>query len=64
MVAEGARLDTRGEIRHEGGVTAFPGLYVIGLYFLRRRKSSFIDGVGGDAMELAAHLAGHLRLAA
>jgi putative flavoprotein involved in K+ transport len=57
-------LDARGEIRHEGGVTPFPGLYVIGLYFLRRRKSSFIDGVGGDAMELAAHLAGHLRLAA
>ncbi|HSD25800.1 MAG TPA: NAD(P)-binding domain-containing protein [Vicinamibacteria bacterium] len=57
-------LDARGEIRHEGGVTPFPGLYVIGLYFLRRRKSSFIDGVGRDAMELAAHLAGHLRLAA
>jgi len=57
-------LDGRGEIRHEGGVTAFPGLYVLGLYFLRRRKSSFIDGVGRDAMELAAHLAGHLRLAA
>jgi putative flavoprotein involved in K+ transport len=57
-------LDERGEIRHEGGVTAFPGLYVIGLYFQRRRKSSFIDGVGSDAMELSAHLAGHLRLAA
>jgi len=57
-------LDERGEIRHTGGVTPFPGLYVIGLYFLRRRKSSFIDGVGGDAMELAAHLAGYLRLAA
>jgi putative flavoprotein involved in K+ transport len=57
-------LDARGEIRHEGGVTPFPGLYVIGLYFLRRRKSSFIDGVGQDAMDLAAHLAGHLRRAA
>jgi putative flavoprotein involved in K+ transport len=57
-------LDARGEIRHDGGVTPFPGLYVIGLYFLRRRKSSFIDGVGRDAMELAAHLAGHLRVAA
>jgi putative flavoprotein involved in K+ transport len=57
-------LDARGEIRHEGGVTPFPGLYVIGLYFLRRRKSSFIDGVGRDAMELATHLAGHLRIAA
>jgi putative flavoprotein involved in K+ transport len=57
-------LDERGEIRHEGGVTAVPGLYVIGLYFLRRRKSSFIDGVGGDALELTAHLAAQLRRAA
>jgi putative flavoprotein involved in K+ transport len=57
-------LDERGEIRHEGGVTAAAGLYVLGLYFLRRRKSSFIDGVGQDAIELAAHLAGHLRRAA
>jgi putative flavoprotein involved in K+ transport len=37
---------------------------VIGLYFLRRRKSSFIDGVGQDAMDLAVHLAGRLRRAA
>jgi putative flavoprotein involved in K+ transport len=57
-------LDERGEIRHEGGVTPFPGLYVIGLYFLRRRKSSFIDGVGADAMEITAQLAAHLRRAA
>jgi putative flavoprotein involved in K+ transport len=57
-------LDERGEIRHAGGVTAAAGLYVLGLYFLRRRKSSFIDGVGLDAMELAAHLAGYLRRAA
>jgi putative flavoprotein involved in K+ transport len=57
-------LDERGEIRHAGGVTAAPGLYVLGLYFLRRRKSSFIDGVGQDAMELAAHLARYLRRAA
>jgi putative flavoprotein involved in K+ transport len=57
-------LDARGEIRHEGGVTPAPGLYVIGLYFLRRRKSSFIDGVGQDAMELAVHLASRLRRAA
>jgi len=57
-------LDARGEIRHEGGVTPAPGLYVIGLYFLRRRKSSFLDGVGRDAMELTAHLATHLRRAA
>ena len=57
-------LDERGEIRHHGGITAAPGLYVIGLYFLRRRKSSFLDGVGDDARDLAAHLAGRLRRAA
>ena len=49
-------LDARGEIRHVGGVTPAPGLYVIGLNFLRRRKSSFIDGVGDDARALADHI--------
>jgi len=49
-------LDERGEIRHTGGVTPVPGLYVIGLHFLRRRNSSFIDGVGADAQALSAHL--------
>ena len=53
-------LDARGEIRHRGGVTPSPGLYVIGLQFLRRRNSSFIDGVGKDAFELTEHLAGRL----
>src|SRR6185436_20000809 len=42
-------LDARGEIRHESGVTQHPGLYAIGLRFLQRRNSTFIDGVGKDA---------------
>jgi len=46
-------LDERGELRHEGGITPEPGLYVIGLYFMRRRNSSFLDGVGADAADLA-----------
>lgn len=50
-------LDARGELRHRGGVTPAPGLYVLGLSFLRRRKSTFIDGVGDDARELADHVA-------
>ena len=29
---------------HDGGVGALPGLYFLGLPFMRRRKSSFIDG--------------------
>jgi putative flavoprotein involved in K+ transport len=53
-------LDARGELRHEGGVTPVPGLYAIGLPFLRRRKSGWLDGVGDDARELGYHLAHHL----
>ena len=49
-------LDRKGRIRHDGGVVDAPGMYVMGLPFLRRRKSSFIDGVGDDARDLAAHL--------
>ena len=45
---------------HDGGVLPVPGMYVLGLPFLRRRKSSFLDGVGPDAIELATHLAHHL----
>lgn len=52
-------LDARGEIRHRGGVCPRPGLYVLGLGFLRRRSSSFIDGAGRDARELARHLVAH-----
>jgi putative flavoprotein involved in K+ transport len=54
-------LDHKGNIRHDGGVvTEAPGLYVLGLPFLRRRKSSLIDGAGDDARDLSAHLAAHL----
>lgn len=53
-------LDHKGAIRHNGGVMSRPGMYVLGLPFTRRRKSSFIDGVGPDAIELSAHLAQHL----
>lgn len=53
-------LDERGELRHDGGVTPWPGLYTIGLPFLRRRKSTFLDGFGPDAAELTEHLLEHL----
>jgi putative flavoprotein involved in K+ transport len=52
-------LDARGEIKHEGGVTPHPGLYVMGLRFLRRRASSFIDGQRRDAEEIADHIVAH-----
>jgi putative flavoprotein involved in K+ transport len=49
-------FDRKGRIRHDGGIVAAPGMYVIGLPFMRRRKSSFIDGADEDAADLAAHL--------
>jgi putative flavoprotein involved in K+ transport len=49
-------LDRHGEIDRRRGVTRVPGLYVIGLRFLHRRNSSFVDGVGPDARFAAAHL--------
>jgi putative flavoprotein involved in K+ transport len=52
--------DQAGNIRHRGGVTDAPGLYVLGLPFLRRRKSTFLDGFGADAADLADHLTHHL----
>jgi putative flavoprotein involved in K+ transport len=54
-------LDGHGEVRHQYGVTATPGLYVLGLHFQRRRNSSFIDGVGSDACHLADHIAASLQ---
>jgi putative flavoprotein involved in K+ transport len=54
-------LDRKGYIRHDGGVVEAPGLYLLGMPFLRRRKSSLIDGVGDDARDLSAHLASYLR---
>jgi len=55
-------LDACGEIVHDGGVCPLAGIYVLGLNFMRRRNSSFIDGVGADAEALAAHIAGFLGL--
>ena len=54
-------LDQKGYVRHDGGVVETAGLYLLGMPFLRRRKSSLIDGVGDDACELSAHLASYLR---
>jgi putative flavoprotein involved in K+ transport len=53
-------LDRKGRLRHDGGVVDAPGMYVIGLPFLRRRKSSFICGAEADGRDLIGHLAAHL----
>jgi putative flavoprotein involved in K+ transport len=53
-------LDRKGRIQHDGGVVASPGLYLMGMPFLRRRKSALIDGAADDARELCGHLASYL----
>lgn len=53
-------IDPRGRLKHEGGVVHSPGLYVLGLPFMRRRNSQFIDGVAKDAQELAQHMEHYL----
>lgn len=53
-------LDRKGHLIHDGGVVALPGIYAMGLTFMRRRKSSFIHGAEDDARDLSAHMAGYL----
>jgi putative flavoprotein involved in K+ transport len=53
-------LDRKGRVRHDGGVVESPGLYLLGMQFLRRRKSALIDGAGDDARDLSDHLAAYL----
>jgi putative flavoprotein involved in K+ transport len=54
-------FDAKGRLRHDGGVLDPPGLYVLGLNFMRRRKSSFMHGAEDDVHDLGAHLVTHLR---
>jgi putative flavoprotein involved in K+ transport len=54
-------LDRKGLIRHDGGVVVdAPGMYLMGMPFLRRRKSTLIDGAADDAEDLSTHLAAYL----
>ena len=53
-------LDRKGYITHDGGIVSAPGVYLMGMQFLRRRKSALIDGAGDDARDLSAHLAAYL----
>ncbi|MCC7286080.1 MAG: NAD(P)-binding domain-containing protein [Burkholderiaceae bacterium] len=53
-------FDRSGGLRHDRGIVDAPGIYVLGLPLLRRRKSSFIHGAEDDVHEIAAHLVGHL----
>jgi len=53
-------LNRKGQILHDGGIVNFPGMYLMGMQFLRRRKSSLIDGAGDDAYDLSKHLKSYL----
>lgn len=53
-------LNGRGLLTHDGGVVSAPGVYAMGLPFMRKRKSNFIDGVADDARDLSSHLNAYL----
>ncbi len=55
--------DAEGEIKQYRGVTDAPGLYVMGLRFMHRRNSQFIDGARHDARHVVEHLTGAAALA-
>jgi putative flavoprotein involved in K+ transport len=58
-------FDRKGALKHDRGVVDAPGLYVLGLPYLRKRKSTFMHGAEDDVRELGAHLAEFLdRMAA
>ncbi len=42
----------------KGGLTAFPGLFFVGIPWLDKRKSGLLAGVGEDAAAVAARIAG------
>jgi len=52
-------VDAKGRLRHDGGVVE-PGLYALGLNFMRRRKSSYMHGAEDDVRDLSEHLVRHL----
>ncbi len=50
-------FDQAGYPLHRRGVTAFPGLYFLGLSWLYKRKSALLYGVGEDAAFIASAIA-------
>lgn len=50
-------FDAKGRLRHDGGVLDLPGMYALGLPMLRRRRSTYINGITDDARAIVDHLA-------
>jgi putative flavoprotein involved in K+ transport len=53
----GAFDDLGFPLHERGASTALPGLYFVGVHFLRTRKSSLLMGVGEDATMVARQVA-------
>ena len=51
-------IDGDGFPVQQRGVTAYPGLYFVGLPWLHTQKSGLLLGVGEDAAFVAEHIAG------
>jgi putative flavoprotein involved in K+ transport len=49
-------LGAGGTVVHRHGVTAAPGLYVVGMRWQTRRSSTFVDGARHDARAVVDHL--------
>lgn len=56
---EGVETDAQGFPIQQRGVSSVPGLYFVGLHWLRKRKSALLLGVGEDADYVAARVAEH-----
>jgi putative flavoprotein involved in K+ transport len=61
---DAAAFDHRHRVVHNGGVAKLPGLYLLGLPFMRHRRSNLISGIRRDTTELFGHLRGYLDVAA
>ena len=55
-----ALVDAGGQPRHDDGVAPAPGLWYLGLRWLRRRSSGILHGFPGDAAWVAGKVAAHL----
>ena len=49
-------LNLGGQPQHDRGIAPIPGLYFLGLPWLSKMNSSFLNGVGEDAARLAEHI--------
>lgn len=54
-------FDPKGNLRHDGGIVAAPGMVALGLPFMRRRKSSYMHGAADDVRDLCDYLVAGLR---